>query len=68
MTTRTLFLMPVVAALAACAINQKVTPVERFDGKQVCIIENPAVVQAGLMDPILIAANVGLKALAKARR
>ncbi len=41
--------MPVVAALAACAINQKVTPVESFDGKQVCIIENPAVVQAGFI-------------------
>jgi hypothetical protein len=30
-------------ALTGCAINQTVKPVERFDGKQVCIIENRAV-------------------------
>jgi hypothetical protein len=49
MAARTLFLVPTAVALAACAITQRVTPVERFDGKQVCIIENPAVVQAGFL-------------------
>jgi hypothetical protein len=29
--------------LSGCAIYQKVTPVERFEEKQVCIIENAAV-------------------------
>ena len=29
--------------LSGCAIHQKVTSVERFQEKQVCVIENPAV-------------------------
>jgi hypothetical protein len=29
--------------LSACAIHQTVKPVERFSGKTVCIVENPAV-------------------------
>ena len=29
--------------LTGCAINQTVKPVERFEGRQVCIIENTAV-------------------------
>ena len=32
-----------VGALAGCAIHQNVRPVERFEGKQVCVIENTAV-------------------------
>ena len=35
--------------LAGCAINQTVNPVERFEGKQVCIIVNPAVSQPGFL-------------------
>ena len=38
----------IIAALAAaglggCAIHQNVRPVERFEAKEVCVIENPAV-------------------------
>ena len=32
-----------IVGLAGCAIHQNVKPVERFEGKQVCVIENPAV-------------------------
>ena len=32
-----------VGVLAGCAIHQNVRPVERFEGKQVCVIENTAV-------------------------
>jgi hypothetical protein len=34
---------PLLVVLGGCAINQTVKPVERFEGKQVCIIENTAV-------------------------
>lgn len=36
--------------LASCAITQKVTPVERIEGKQVCIVENLEVIQQGFID------------------
>jgi hypothetical protein len=37
-------LFALLAALSSgCAIHQKVTPTERFAGREVCIIENPAV-------------------------
>lgn len=36
-------------ALAGCAINQTVKPVERFAGKQICIVQNPAVTQQGFL-------------------
>ena len=36
-------------ALASCAIKQNVRPVELFEGKEVCIVENPAVKQAGFL-------------------
>ncbi len=32
-----------VAGLSGCAIHQNVKPVERFEGKQICVVENPAV-------------------------
>jgi len=32
-----------VALISGCAIRQKVSPVERFSEKQICIVENPAV-------------------------
>jgi len=37
------------AALSGCAINQTVKPVERVAGKQICIVENPAVKQQGFL-------------------
>jgi hypothetical protein len=33
----------IVCSLSACAIRQTVKPVERFDSKLVCVVENPAV-------------------------
>jgi hypothetical protein len=33
----------VAVSLGGCAIHQKVTPVERFNGREVCIVDNPAV-------------------------
>jgi hypothetical protein len=38
-----------VLLLGACAITQNVSPVEPFDGKEICVIENPAVVQAAFL-------------------
>lgn len=35
--------------LAACAITQTVSPVEPFEGKEICVIENQSVVQAGFL-------------------
>lgn len=32
-----------VAGIAGCAIHQNVKPVERFEGKNICVVENPAV-------------------------
>lgn len=49
MTFRTLFTMALTAALWGCAITQNVTPLARLDAKQVCIVENPAVVQEGFL-------------------
>jgi len=43
MNKKTVFLALVAAALSGCAIHQRVTPVERFSGRQVCIVDNPAV-------------------------
>jgi hypothetical protein len=37
-------------ALAGCAINQTVKPVDHFEGKEVCIILNLAVQQAGFLE------------------
>jgi hypothetical protein len=36
--------------LTGCAIKQTVKPVERFEGKQVCIVENHAVKQQGFLE------------------
>jgi hypothetical protein len=36
-------------ALVGCAIKQNVRPVERLEGKEVCIVENLAVKQAGFL-------------------
>jgi hypothetical protein len=32
-----------VSTLGGCAIHQTVQPVDRFEGKEVCVVENPAV-------------------------
>lgn len=32
-----------IAGLTGCAIHQNVKTVERFEGKQICVVENPAV-------------------------
>ncbi len=39
----------VVMLLGGCAITQNVSPVEPFDGKEICVIENPAVIQAAFL-------------------
>jgi hypothetical protein len=36
-------------ALAGCAINQTVKPVDRFEGKHICIVDNPAVINQGFL-------------------
>lgn len=46
MKTRSMKLFALVAlalALGGCAIRQKVNPTERFEGKLICIVANPAV-------------------------
>ena len=43
------FIAAASACLVGCAINQTVKPVEPFEGKQVCIIVNPAVSQQGFL-------------------
>lgn len=43
MNTKIFSLTLLVAGLSACAINQKITPVEKFSGKQVCVVESPSV-------------------------
>lgn len=40
---RVFTLLLLVTAFSGCAIHQNVKPVERFDDKQICIIEKPAV-------------------------
>jgi hypothetical protein len=37
------------AGVAGCAIHQTVRPVEKFEGKQICVIENPSV-RAGFIE------------------
>lgn len=49
MTPRLAFAAILVATLSGCAINQTVRPVERFEGAQVCIVEDVAV-RAGFLD------------------
>ena len=39
-----------VAVLSACAINQTVRPVPQLQDRQVCIVENPAVVMEGFLE------------------
>jgi hypothetical protein len=48
MNLRLSFGVALTVALSGCAINQTVKPVESFEGKQVCIIENSAVKQGFL--------------------
>jgi hypothetical protein len=38
-----------IAALSGCAIHQTVKPVDRFNDKEICVIENPSV-KAGFID------------------
>jgi len=49
MNSRLSFAALISVALTGCAINQTVKPVERFDGKEVCIVENTAVRQQGFL-------------------
>lgn len=42
-SSRVFTLLLLVTAFSGCAIHQNVKPVERFDDKQICIIEKPAV-------------------------
>lgn len=39
----------ILLTLTGCAIKQTVKPVDRFEGKQICIVENPAVTQQGFL-------------------
>jgi hypothetical protein len=36
-------------AVMGCSIQQTVSPIGRFEGRQVCIVENPAVSQDGFL-------------------
>lgn len=47
--TRTLLLIATAASLGGCAIHQNVRPVEKFEGREVCIVENSAV-KAGFLE------------------
>ena len=38
-----------VSVLAGCAIQQTVTPVSRIEGREICVVENPAV-RAGFLE------------------
>lgn len=49
MNRRSLFAALLAPLLTACAINQTVKPVAQVEGNQVCIVENPAVSQAGFL-------------------
>lgn len=49
MTRRLSFLPLLLLSLAGCVINQTVTPVERFEGTQICVVINPAVSQPGFL-------------------
>jgi hypothetical protein len=49
MKSRTLATGLILLLLAGCAITQSIKPVARFQGNQVCIVENPAVSQAGFL-------------------
>jgi uncharacterized lipoprotein YajG len=43
MKTKLAFLAVAAVALSGCAIQQTVKPVEQFAGKEICVVENPAV-------------------------
>jgi hypothetical protein len=43
MTIRTLLAIGTAAALSGCAIHQTVKPVEQFEAKEICIVENTSV-------------------------
>lgn len=49
MKSRLILAAVVIPLLGACAITQNVSPVEPFDGKEICVIENPAVIQAAFL-------------------
>jgi hypothetical protein len=49
MNGRALLAALISVALVGCAIKQNVRPVERFEGKEVCIVENKAVKQEGFL-------------------
>ena len=44
-----LFVIGIALLAGGCAINQTVKPVESFEGRQVCIVVNPAVSQQGFL-------------------
>ncbi len=43
MKTASIIAAVVAASLSGCAIHQNVRPVDRFDAREVCVIDNPAV-------------------------
>jgi hypothetical protein len=49
MTIRIILAGATLAAISGCAIHQTVKPVERFDAKEICIVNNPAV-KEGFID------------------
>lgn len=49
MNSRLLGSMLITAALTGCAITQNVKPVDGFEGREICIVVNPAVSQQGFL-------------------
>lgn len=45
---KSIVLVTIVLVISGCAIRQSVTPVGQFEGKQVCIVDNPKVRQGFL--------------------
>ena len=43
MIKKTILLAAIASLFAGCAIHQRVTPAERFEARQICIVDNPAV-------------------------
>lgn len=42
-TSRFIAILALAATLVGCAIHQTVRPVERLEGREICVIDNPAV-------------------------
>jgi hypothetical protein len=50
MKTRLVFAATLLLTISGCAIQQTINPVPRFEGKEVCIVENLAVTQKGFLE------------------